>query len=113
MNDLKISIILVLILTVLFSVYGTPPEMEIRGDGTQERGEDSEIVQGAGDEQLQVNTEKSNDQLVLEVIKGRWDNGAARRVKLTAAGYDYAAVQKLVNERVEKLNRTKKGGAFL
>ncbi|MCQ2448983.1 MAG: hypothetical protein MJ132_02165 [Clostridia bacterium] len=31
------------------------------------------------------------------MIKGLWGNGNARKQKLTAAGYDYAAVQKRVN----------------
>ncbi len=41
---------------------------------------------------------KSVETLAREVIAGKWDNGAARRQKLTAAGYDYTAVQKRVNE---------------
>lgn len=41
---------------------------------------------------------KSIDELAREVIKGLWGNGADRKAKLTAAGYDYSAVQKRVNE---------------
>lgn len=41
---------------------------------------------------------KSVDTLAKEVIRGDWGNGATRKKKLTAAGYDYAAVQKRVNE---------------
>lgn len=41
---------------------------------------------------------KSIDTLAKEVIRGDWGNGAERKQKLTAAGYDYAAVQKRVNE---------------
>ena len=36
------------------------------------------------------------------MLAGKWDNGAERERKLTAAGYDYNAVQKLVNERLHK-----------
>lgn len=36
-------------------------------------------------------------QLAREVIAGKWGNGADRRARLTAAGYDYAAVQSLVD----------------
>ena len=32
----------------------------------------------------------------------KWDNGAERERLLTAAGYDYNAVQKLVNEKLHK-----------
>lgn len=41
---------------------------------------------------------KSIDTLAREVIRGDWGNGAERKQKLTSAGYDYAAVQKRVNE---------------
>ena len=41
---------------------------------------------------------KSIDEIAKEVIKGLWGNGAARKEKLSAAGYDYTAVQKKVNE---------------
>lgn len=43
-------------------------------------------------------TKKSIDAIAREVIRGDWGNGDARRQKLTAAGYDYSAVQKRVNE---------------
>lgn len=41
---------------------------------------------------------KTVDQLAHEVIEGKWGNGKARKDALTAAGYDYDAVQKRVNE---------------
>ena len=37
-------------------------------------------------------------QVAKEVIAGKWGNGEERRRKLTAAGYDYNAVQRKVNE---------------
>ena len=45
-------------------------------------------------------SEKSVADLAAEVIAGMWGNGAERRERLTAAGYDYAAVQAEVNRRV-------------
>lgn len=42
--------------------------------------------------------QKTVDELAREVICGLWGNGADRRNRLTAAGYDYDAVQKRVNE---------------
>ena len=47
-------------------------------------------------------TKKSIDELAKEVIRGDWGNGIERKNRLTAAGYDYSAVQKLVNERLHK-----------
>ena len=41
---------------------------------------------------------KSIDELAKEVIRGDWGNGDDRKNRLTAAGYDYNAVQKRVNE---------------
>lgn len=41
---------------------------------------------------------KSVDELAQEVIRGDWGNGQERKDRLTAAGYDYNAVQARVNE---------------
>lgn len=45
-------------------------------------------------------TGKSVDELAREVLQGKWGNGAERKKRLEAAGYDYAAVQKKVNQLV-------------
>jgi len=45
-------------------------------------------------------TIKSNEELASEVIKGLWGNGAERKQRLTDAGYNYSAIQKIVNERL-------------
>ena len=45
---------------------------------------------------------KSKKQLADEVINGKWGNGADRKNRLTAAGYNYEAVQTIVNERLGK-----------
>jgi hypothetical protein len=41
---------------------------------------------------------KAVDTIAREVIRGDWGNGSDRKNRLTAAGYDYAAVQARVNE---------------
>ena len=41
---------------------------------------------------------KSVEEIAREVIQGKWGNGADRKKRIIAAGYDYAAVQKKVNE---------------
>lgn len=41
---------------------------------------------------------KTIEQVASEVINGLWGNGNERKSKLAAAGYDYDAVQKKVNE---------------
>lgn len=40
---------------------------------------------------------KSIEEIAQEVIDGLWGNGNDRRERLTAAGYDYAEVQSMVN----------------
>lgn len=42
------------------------------------------------------------DEIAQEVIQGKWGVGEERKKKLTEAGYDAAAVQKLVNELMKK-----------
>ena len=41
---------------------------------------------------------KSNEEVAREVLAGKWGNGADRKNRLTAAGYDYNAVQDAVNQ---------------
>lgn len=45
---------------------------------------------------------KSIDELAREVLAGAWGNGDDRKKRLTAAGYDYNAVQTRVNELCRK-----------
>lgn len=44
---------------------------------------------------------KTNAELADEVIAGKWGNGNERKQRLTAAGYDYNAVQAIVNKLVQ------------
>ena len=43
-------------------------------------------------------SKKSIDVIAKEVVEGKWGNGITRKNKLKAAGYDYNAVQKRINE---------------
>lgn len=43
---------------------------------------------------------KSNEELANEVIAGQWGNGDDRRNRLTQAGYNYDAVQSIVNQKL-------------
>lgn len=47
-------------------------------------------------------TRKTNSVIAAEVIAGKWGNGAVRKQRLQAAGYNYSAVQKIVNEMLKK-----------
>lgn len=54
--------------------------------------------QAAASEETKPAATKTVDELAEEVINGFWGNGSDRRDALTAAGYDYDAVQARVNE---------------
>lgn len=43
---------------------------------------------------------KSNEEIADEVIKGLWGVGQDRKNRLTEAGYDYDAVQDIVNQKM-------------
>lgn len=47
-----------------------------------------------------VTKKKSNEEIANEVIDGKWDSGDIRRKMLTDAGYDYTAVQAIVNKKM-------------
>ena len=49
---------------------------------------------------------KSNTQIADEVIAGKWGNGDARKSALAKAGYDYNAVQTIVNQKLGSTTKT-------
>lgn len=49
---------------------------------------------------------KSNEAIAKEVLAGKWGNGIERKSRLTAAGYDYNAIQKIVNDLCKNASQT-------
>ena len=47
-----------------------------------------------------TSSRKTNEEIANEVIKGLWGNGTERKNKLSAAGYDYNAIQSIVNKKL-------------
>ena len=45
-----------------------------------------------------VKASKTVKEVAQEVLDGKWGNGSIRKANLTAAGYDYAEVQSMVNQ---------------
>ncbi len=45
-----------------------------------------------------ASTKKSNEEIALEVYRGKWGNGVERKNRLEAAGYDYDVIQTLVTK---------------
>lgn len=67
-------------------------------------GYDGNAVQNRVNEILgakSVSNKKSNETIANEVIKGLWGNGSDRKNKLTAAGYNYNAIQSIVNAKLK------------
>lgn len=57
-------------------------------------------IRGNKSTPVQVAAKKSNEEIASEVIDGKWGTGEDRKKRLTATGYDYAAIQNIVNKRL-------------
>ena len=55
----------------------------------------------SSDASAPITPAKTVDELAQEVLDGKWGNGTDRKERLTAAGYDYSAVQAKVNALVK------------
>lgn len=69
--------------------YGLP---KFKGGAASSGNTGSKPASGTG--------KKTVAQLADEVLAGKWGNGADRRKRLEAAGYNYAAVQAIVNKLI-------------
>lgn len=78
--------------------FSTHEQSTIKLNGGQWDSNDVHGWVDAKDVQAIGSSAKSVETIAKEVITGKWGNGADRKARLTAAGYDYAAVQKKVNE---------------
>ncbi len=85
---------------VLAGKWGNDP---IRSQKLTEAGYNASLVQAevnklVGYQSLPPQApKKSNEELAKEVLEGKWGNGSDRASKLANAGYDYRAVQTIVN----------------
>ena len=52
-------------------------------------------------DETKPNKLKTNEEIAKEVILGKWGNGTTRKSKLKKAGYDYNAIQKIVNKMLK------------
>ncbi len=44
---------------------------------------------------------RSNEEIAQEIIEGKWGNNPERKQKLLAEGYDYSAIQEIVNQKLK------------
>lgn len=89
---------------VIAGKWGNNPE---RANRLRAAGHDPAAVQAEVNRKLGGNVggvpapaRKTNAELAQEVLNGAWGNGDDRERRLTAAGYNYAAVQAVVNQRL-------------
>ena len=57
---------------------------------------------------IETTPKKSVDEIVDEVIAGKWGNGAERKSNLENAGYNYSEIQAKVDEKLKKPTATPK-----
>ena len=62
--------------------------------------------QGTNTPPVQEKPLKSASDVAREVIDGKWGNGEDRKARITAAGYDYKAVQAEVNRLLQSNKKT-------
>ena len=79
---------------VQVGAYGKKENATAQSDKLKKAGFEAVLTTKGGET---VSVKKSLDVIAKEVIAGKWGNGAERRKKLEAAGYNYAEVQKWVN----------------
>ena len=70
----------------------------IRGYGIPDYASKGEAIKQEQTAKPTTTKKKTVEEVAKEVIDGKWGNGADRKAKLKAAGYDYDAVQAKVNE---------------
>lgn len=65
------------------------------------------LIGGANIAGATATPKKTVDQMVIEVLDGKWGSGDSRKKKITAAGYNYNAIQKRINEVLPKMKTRK------
>lgn len=93
--------------TIAFNTNMVVQENEIIQEPTIEKTEEPKNAEGT-DNVVKESTiaALSNEQLADEVIAGKWGTGTDRAEKLAAAGYDFKAIQDIVNKKVETSTST-------
>ena len=83
-----------------FAQLGSTVEEMLSGieNGAEENEDTSNNEEPTYDEEKAVH-EKTNEDIADEVIVGLWGNGAERQQRLEEEGYDYDAIQEIVNKK--------------
>lgn len=96
--------------TAKVSILSYVPFWRVKADDvelTADAGATQDISFTAGtEEKIPAASKKSNTEIAKEVIRGSWGNGVERKQRLTAAGYNYTAVQAEVDRMLGKKTST-------
>ena len=71
------------------------------GNGTEKNDDMSNNEETSPGEE-KPSTEKTNEDIADEVILGLWGNGEERKQRLEEDGYDYDAIQEIVNIKLSE-----------
>lgn len=86
---------------VIAGAWGNNPDRATR---LKNAGYDANAIQALVNQKLGARaaapSRKSNDQVANEVLAGSWGNNPERKKRILAAGYDYNAVQAIVNRKL-------------
>lgn len=83
-----------------YTSIGNIPGIKGNVDLNEYYGNIEDKQQESKPESKSESTKKSNEEIANEVLLGKWGNGQERKDRLTAAGYDYNAVQAIVNKKI-------------
>lgn len=81
-----------------FAKLGSTVEEMLSGNGNEDILNNEETTP----EEEKVLNEKTNEDIADEVILGLWGNGEERRQRLEEEGYDYDAIQEIVNNKLSE-----------
>ena len=87
---------------VQVGAFGVKANADTIANKLKAAGFDTYITTQAGNAvQPTVAPKKSIKEVAKEVVLGKWGNGAERKKKLEAAGYNYSDIQKEVNKLIK------------
>ena len=66
----------------------------------------ADTINGSSTGNASSGNKKSNETIANEVIAGLWGNGSDRKNRLTNAGYNYNAIQTIVNQKLKGTSTT-------
>ena len=66
----------------------------------------ADTINGSSTGNASSGNKKSNETIANEVISGLWGNGSDRKNRLTNAGYNYNAIQTIVNQKLKGTSTT-------